>query len=143
MSKLEGKTKAALEWAKGWPELDGYLKLNALISQEGEATFNTSYNEAFLEKYIDGSAKRQYTFQLRIIAPWSDGYDPTNEEAEELATSWHDWVSEQYALGNIPDWEGAEIISIEPIHNAPALNQVFPDEGNAEYMIQAIITYNE
>lgn len=143
MAKIEGKTKAALEWAKEWPQLDGYLKLNALITEDGEATFNTAYNDVAVDTYNDGTAKRQYTFQLRIMAPWSDGYDPVNIQAEQLAASWLDWVSEQYELGNLPEWEGVEFLSIEPAQNAPALNAVYKDESLAEYMIQAIITYVE
>ena len=141
--KMEGKTDAALEWAKGWEKLDGFLKLNALINQEGEATFTTAYNDRIVTKYNDGTAKREYTFQLRLIAPWSDGYDSTNIEAERLATEWYDWVSAQYELGNVPDWDGANIESIEPINNAPALNAVFQEDSTAEYVIQAIITYIE
>lgn len=143
MAKIEGKTKAALEWAKGWDKLDGYLKLNALITEDGDATFNTSYNDVSVAEYNDGTAKRQYTFQLRVIAPWSDGYDPVNIQAEQLAASWLDWVAEQYKLGNLPEWEGADIISIRPAQNAPALNAVFQEDSLAEYMIQAVITYIE
>lgn len=142
MANISGKTQAALEWAKGWPELDGYLKLNAIISEEGDASFDTSYNDVAVAKYNDGTAKRQYTFQLRIIAPWSDGFDPVNIEAERLASSWLDWLSHQYP-DNVPEWEGADITGIEPAQNAPALNRVFEAESLAEYLIQAVITYNE
>lgn len=141
--RMQGKTDAALEWAKGWKELDGFLKLNALINREGEATFSTAYNDRAVIEYNDGTAKREYTFQLRMIAPWSDGYDSINIEAERLATEWYDWVAEQYDLGNLPDWGEADIESIEPMHNAPALNAVFQEDSTAEYVIQAIITYIE
>lgn len=140
---MAGKTEAAFEWAKGWHELDGFLKLNALINKDGEATFSTAYNDRALIEYNDGTAKRQYTFQLRLIAPWSDGYDSVNIEAERLATEWYDWVAEQYEKGNIPEWDGAEITAIEPVNNAPALNAVFQEDSTAEYIIQAIIEYIE
>lgn len=142
MADIVGKAQAALEWAKGWKQLDGYLKLNAIISEDGDASFDTSYNDVAIEKYNDGTAKRQYTFQLRIIAPWSDGYDPVNIEAEKKAAEWLDWISHQYPE-NVPDWDGALILSIEPAQNAPALNRVFETGSLAEYLIQAIITYVE
>lgn len=141
--KMEGKTQAAFEWAKGWEKLDGFLKLNALINQDGDATFSTAYNDREVIGYNDGTAKREYTFQLRVIAPWSDGYDSTNVEAERMATEWYDWVAEQFEKGNLPQWEGANIIGIDPINNAPALNAVFQDDSTAEYVIQALITYIE
>lgn len=142
MAKIEGKAKAALEWAKTWPELDGYIKLNALITQDGEATLATAYNDVAIERYNDGTAKRQYTFLLKVVTAWSDGYDQVNTEAERLASSWLDWVAEQFP-DNVPDWPGAEIISIEPTQNAPALDTVWEDDQLAQYVIQAIITYNE
>lgn len=142
MASIEGKTSAALEWAKGWPHLEGYLKLNSIITEDGDASFDTSYNDVAIQKYNDGTAKRQYTFQLRIITPWSDGFDPVNIQAERLASSWLDWVGRQFP-DNIPEWDGADITAIEPAQNAPALNRVFQDESLAEYLIQAIITYIE
>lgn len=143
MANIEGKTDAALEWAKGWSHLDGYLKLNALINEDGDATLTTTYDDAVIQKYIDGTAVRQFTFQLRVITSWSDGYDSTNIEAMKLATSWLDWVNEQYEIGNIPDFGDAEITSIEADQNTPALNKVDQDESLAEYLIQAVITYIE
>lgn len=137
---IAGKTYAALEWAKGWPNLDGYLKLNAIILFGDDATLDTTVNDAEVISYIDGTALREFTFQLRIIAPWSDGYDATNIEAMKLASEWQDWVSRQYDLGNVPDF-GANITAIESVKNAPALNAVYEKDNLAEYLIQARITY--
>lgn len=139
--KAEGKAAAVLEWAKGWPDLGGYLKLNAITNKEGDAALNVVNNDAYVQRYIDGTAVRRYTVQLRIIAAWSDGYDPVNVEAEALAASWQDWVSEQYGLGNVP--EIGNVTSIEPVWNVPALNYVNQDEGLAEYIVQAVIEYEE
>lgn len=139
----EGKTAAMLEWAKGWPELDGYLKLNAFVTQDGEASIAPVQNDAVVQRYIDGTALRRYTFQLRVMTLWSGGYDPVNEAAEALACSWQDWVSRQYAEGNLPDFGGAEVTGIEPVYNVPALNFVYQDDGLAEYLIQAVVEYQE
>ena len=132
-----------LEWAKSWPDLDGYLKLNAFVTQDGEASITPVQNEAVLTRYIDGTAVKQYTFQLRIMTLWSGGYDPVNEAAEEFAASWQDWVEKQYGLGNLPDFGKATVTGIEPVYNAPALNFVYQDDGLAEYLIQAVVTYEE
>lgn len=140
--EIEGKAKACLEWAKTWEVLDGYLKLNAFVNVDGEAALNTAYNSKELEPYIDGTAKREYTFIFKMMLPWSDGYDDTNVEAEKVAAQWLDWVSKQYP-DNIPEWDGAEILSIEPDQNAPALDTVDKEESLAAYMFKTVITYIE
>ena len=141
--KANGKTQAMFEWAKGWPGLDGYLKLNAIVAEEGEASMSVVQNDAAVREYIDGTADREYTFQLRIVALWSGGYDPVNEAAESLAASWQDWVAEQYGEGNVPDFREAKVTGIRPVYNVPALNFVYQEEGLAEYLIQAVVEYTE
>lgn len=142
MADIAEKTYATLEWAKTWSELDGYLKLNAIITSDGDATLDTTVNDREIIAYIDGTAKREFTFQLRIVTPWSDGNDPTNMEAMRLAGQWLDWVSKQYAEGNLPDF-GTEILAIESVKNVPALNAVYENDNLAEYLIQARILYIE
>ena len=140
---LKDKTPAVFDWLLTWPELDGYLKLNALLAQPREASFNVVPNEAVVESFIDGTARRRYTFQLKAVLPWSDGYDGVNAEADALVSSWHDWVSAQYGEGNVPLWTGAEITDIRPTENAPLLSFVYQDEGLAEYVFEAVIDYEE
>ena len=41
MSRIEGKTQAVKEWASTWPEIDGYIKLNAILGDRDEASMNT------------------------------------------------------------------------------------------------------
>lgn len=138
---MQGKTDAALEWAKTWPKLDGFLKLNAILAQDGDASFNTAYSTSVIEKYVDGTAKRQFVFMLKMMLPWSDGYDPVNEEANALMESWRDWVDEQFPA-NVPDFKGAEIDGIEALYDVPAVT-VYADESVAEYNFQARIIYTE
>lgn len=140
---LKDKTPGVFDWLLTWPELDGYLKLNAILAQPNQASLNVVPNEAVVEAFIDGTARRRYTFQLKAVLPWSDGYDGVNAEADALVASWHDWVAAQYAAGNLPLWEGAEITDIRPTENAPALSFVYQDEGLAEYVFEAVIDFEE
>lgn len=140
---ITGKANALYEWARTWPELGGYLKLGAILTEDGEACVNIVPNETTINRYIDGTADRRYSFQLKVILPWSAGYDETNRAAAELVSTWHDWVSAQYDLGNVPAWNGAHITSIKPSQNAPALNFVYQDDGLAEYVFEAEINYTE
>lgn len=139
---IEGKTEAALDWANTWEGLPSFLKLNALETEEDGTSFATASNDVSMVEYNDGTAKRQYTFLLKVVTAWSDGYDKINVEAERLAAAWLDWVSEQFP-DNIPDWPGAEIIGIEPTQNAPILDAVWEKDGLAQYVFQAVITYIE
>lgn len=140
--KTAGKTEAVVEWAKGWPDLNGYIKLNAVTSEAGDASINTVYNDAKVQDYIDGRALREYTFALVMMADWSDGFDATNAEANRLNESWIDWVGSQFP-DNVPDWPGASFQSIESVYNVPSLAAVYQDESLAKYMFQAKITYIE
>ena len=45
MSRIEGKTQAVKEWASTWPEIDGYIKLNAILGDRDEASMNTIYSD--------------------------------------------------------------------------------------------------
>ena len=140
---LNGKAKAVFDWLLTWDQLDGYLKMNAILAEPDASSFNVVPNEAVLEEFIDGTAKRRYTFQLKVVLPWSAGYDAVNLAAESLTSSWLDWVSEQYAKGNVPLWSGANITGINPTQNAPGLNFVYQDEALAEYVFEAAIDYEE
>lgn len=131
-----------VDWAKGWPDLGGYLKLNAISSESGDASLDTVYNDAKVQDYIDGRALREYTFALVMMADWSDGFDATNAEANRLNESWIDWVDSQFP-DNVPEWPGAIFQSIESIYNVPSLAAVYQDESLAKYMFQAKITYIE
>jgi hypothetical protein len=88
-------------------------------------------------KYIDGTAEREFVFQLRLITRWSDGNDDINLDAQEMADSWFDWVQSQDEVPGFTDSH------VEPAQNIPVLNAVFEDEQMAEYLFQAIITYME
>lgn len=139
-----GKTKAALEWAKGWPELKGYLKLNAIDAETvGDAAIMPTSNDFVIQQYIDGSADRYFTFELRMVLGWSEGFDTVNEEAVRLMESWLEWVAEQYPR-NVPDFgAGAVVTAIEPLGNMPEPALVYAESQTAEYSFSARIYYTE
>ena len=139
--KREGKTDAALEWAKSWPYLDEFLKLNAILARDDEASFQTVYSDSQGEPFIDGTARHEYTFMLKLMLPWSDGFDDINQEAERLLEQWADWVDVQFP-DNVPDFGEAEIDDIRALYDVPAIT-VYQEESLAEYNFQARIIYTE
>lgn len=136
------KAAAFLEWAKGWPYLDGYIKLNALTIAPGEASANPLASERVIRQYIDGTADRVYRAQMRLVLRWSDGYDAVNSDADRLANEWAEWVNAQFSLGNVPAWD-AEITDIRTAEDMAALNVALQDESTAVYLFTAEIYYTE
>lgn len=138
--RMQGKTDAALKWARTWPRLDDLLKLNAIIEDDEDATFTTVYSDAKGEPFIDGTARHEYTFGLRIMLPWSDGTDEQNADAMRLVEEWRDWVDEQFP-DNVPDWD-CEIEDIRALYDVPAVN-VYQEDSLAEYNFLSKIIYTE
>lgn len=142
MANMAGKVDAMLKWAKTYEPLNDFLKLNAILNEEDDATLVPVPNsKADEQPFIDGTARRRRIFMLRIMLPWSDGYDPTNQQAEKVATEWRDWVDEQFP-DNVPDFGGAEIEGIEALTDMPTV-EIYQEESLAEYNFQAQITYIE
>lgn len=139
-----GKTEAVRIWAAGWPELKGYLKLNALDTETpGDAAMMPTYNDPVISQYIDGTADRYYTVELRMVLAWSDGSNPVNTEATRLMESWLEWVSEQFP-SNVPDFgAGATVTDIQPLQNTPTPALVYAESQTAEYSFSARIYYTE
>lgn len=144
MMDIYGKTDAVTEWAKKWPEFDGYLKLNATKTELDESSLVTNYTDVSVgEPYIDKTAPRRYMFSLNLVLSWSDGFDDTNLDSMKYASKLLDWVNDQFDEGNLPDFGDAIITSIETDQNLPALNFVFADDSLAQYTIAARIDYIE
>lgn len=137
---MDGKTDAVLEWLKTYQPLNELLKLNAIKAEDGDASMSTVFSDDEGKPFIDGTARREYTFMLKLMLPWSDGHDKVNVDADKAATQWRDWVSNQYP-SNIPEWD-CEIDDIRALYNVPAVT-VYQDESLAEYNFQARITYTE
>lgn len=146
MWTITKKTDAVVEWAKQWEGFDGLLKLNSIVVEEGQATLTTDpkdVSDSSIIQYIGGIDVRQYAFAFRVILPWSDGYDSTNENSLKFATEFQDWLVKQDKAGNYPEWEDALITSLLPTQTIPALNFVYQEDSLAEYLIPVLIKYEE
>lgn len=139
---IQGKAQKLIDWAKGWEGFNDYLKLNALVNKEGDASLNIVANDRIIIEYIDGVCKREFTVQFKMVLPWSDGYDPVNIESEETASSLLDWLDKQWP-DNVPEWDNCNIYEIVTTSNAPQLDFVREQDELAEYSVQIIIRYEE
>lgn len=140
---LKDKADKVIDWAKKFPKFEGYLKLNAIVTVNGEASLVTNPVDVTDVKYIDGTADRRFLFDLRIILPWSDGFDGTNENSMAFATELYDWVVEQNELKSYPEWEGATITEAFPTQSFPTVNFVYEEDELAEYLVSVEIDYTE
>lgn len=128
---------AITEWAKGWPWLNGYLKTNALMDTQDQATIDTSYSGEVVERYINGDKHMRGTFALAVMLPWSEGYDETNAEASDICEDWQVWVE-----SNVPAYlDGCQVLSMEPNVAFPAQDAVYPQEHLARYAMTIDVEY--
>lgn len=142
--RSSGKTDAVLAWARGYPQLEGYLKLNATDLEGGERSMQTVTNDAEVRQFIDGTRERVLTFALVMVTDWSDGFDRVNAEAQAWGEGWLDWCAAQFEAGNVPDLgEGCTVTDIVPLQNAPALSMTYQENQLAKYMFQIQIQYRE
>lgn len=143
MLSLKDKTLAVVEWAREWDGFGGYLKLNALITEDGDSTLVTDTVDNVVTQYIGGEAIRQFSFTLRMVLPWSDGHDNTNENSMAYAVKLYDWLVERENAHEYPDWENAEITELVMRQSLPQVNFIYEEDSLAEYLIQCMINYEE
>lgn len=139
---ITNKADKLIEWARQWEGFDGYLKMNALVNADGDASLNVIANERVIMQYIDGSAIREYTAQFKVVTPWSGENDPTNSDAERFLCGLVEWLNKQFP-DNLPDWPGATITELHTQDNVPSLDFVHEQDELAEFSIILIITYQE
>lgn len=143
MLSLKDKAAKVIEWAKGWSGFEDYLKLNAIVTLEGEAALVTNPVDRATTVYIDGTADRRFVFMMRLILPWSSGYDTVNQTSLEMAVDLYDWVAEQNEAKNYPNWEGARIDSVFPTKSYPELGYIYEEDQLAEYIVEVEIDFME
>ncbi len=135
----KGKAQALREWLQGWEGFEEFTRLNALVQTAGESAVNIVYNDEVKQRYIDGTALRDYTFELLLATDWSAGNDSINVKAQEVGESLHDWLTSE---AGFPAWD-VDFVELIPLFNTPTLKAVNDDETAAVYSFQARITYRD
>lgn len=136
-----GKSEAVMKWLAGF---DGELpKLSASPGEVGEKAVQIDQTEFIDSRFISGKCRRRYLITMQYVAEWSGGNDLINRESMRYGEEWLDWIAAQYERGNLPDFPGAMISGIEPIHNSPEVAAVYQAEALARYQFSAEISYIE
>lgn len=134
-----GKAAKLRDWLQSWEGFEDYTKLNAVVEEPGESAVRIIGNDEVVSQYIDGTALRDYTFELLLSADWSDGNSTANETAAEWGERLHDWLTTE---AGFPDWD-VEFVRLTPLSNTATLAAVSEDQKTALYSFQARITYRE
>lgn len=134
-----GKAAKLRDWLQGWSGFEDYTKLNAVVEEPGESAVRIIENDEVVSQYIDGTALRDYTFELLLSADWSDGNSTANATAAEWGERLHDWLTTE---AGFPVWD-VEFVKLTPLSNTATLAAVSEDQRTALYSFQARITYRE
>lgn len=134
-----GKAAKLRDWLQGWDGFEDYTKLNAVVEEPGESAVRIIENDEVVSQYIDGTALRDYTFEILLSADWSDGNSTANTAAAEWGERLHDWLTTE---AGYPDWD-VEFVRLTPLSNTATLAAVSEDQKTALYSFQARITYRE
>ena len=101
----------------------------------------TDYSDKVIRSYVRG-AEKEYGFTITIIKSYSTDMDTLNLDGMNFAQSFMDWLKEQNAKRNFPDFgSSCQIKKMENLQNMPNLSGINAKEGLARYQLQCRIIY--
>lgn len=117
------------------------LFFNFSSENDGDTVIIAS-GDSVIEEYIDGSARRQYTFELARFLPVTfTENDAGNVEMMEDVETIIRWAETQVAAGNFPQFpKGCSVESVSAL-DSYAGYVAAQDENTAKYMIPFAINY--
>lgn len=135
--------KALMEWLEGMPFLTDRLYFDFLGGHHGSCAVSPLSENAVVKRYINGDKIRQYTFALQVMLQVSDATDDVNTENMFALRKWQEWIEEQEAQKNYPDFgERCSDYQVENLNNMPN-RAMWYDNGLVKYQFFAKITYFE
>ena len=146
------KNKAFVDYLLQCPEiLNSPLYFNFVNAKNNTNQIVTNSNDAIVEKYIDGSTRKRYTYTIITFKSITDiplvklpNY--SNENIEDLADFQNviDWISEQQDIHNYPDFgEYCQIDEIRSETETPRYDGINTEisPSMAMYSIDIVIDY--
>ena len=131
------------EWAMQNPFLTDSLLFNALNEHDGSCAFAPMIEDGTNRTDILGNVMRRYAFGIQVMLRLSDTTDSTNTDAMYTQRTWQEWIEDQEAAHNYPDFgPGYDDYRLEVISNGPDLAQAF-DSGYAKYQFFARLYYTD
>ena len=117
------------------------LYFNFSGTDDGDTAIATS-GDTVIAEYIDGSQRRQYAFDLVRFLPFTETEnDAGNVAMMEDVDAIIQWVEEQNAAGNLPEFPNSCTAESVRVLNEYAGYVAAQDESCAKYMIPFAIDY--
>jgi hypothetical protein len=137
------KDKAVHEWVMDCPYLTDTPLFSWLGDIGGSCAIIQLPGEAEVTPFIGGDAVKYYDFALQVTFPLSEATDDVNTDNMFTQRQWQDWIGEQEALGNYPDFgAGCYGYELQNLSSDPELAQVY-ENGTAMYQFFARLIYTE
>lgn len=133
-----------LEYLRQYPGLQSYpLYFNSIVERTGDIAVETVYGETWEKRYIGVHGIKNFDFAVVKVAPASTGTSDVNADEVQAVQDFMDWIKQQNKAGNLPQFEGCEMISIQNLQNMPNFAGINQDENTAKYMFQCRVRYYE
>lgn len=137
------KHEEMLKYLSECPYLSSFVHFNSVSETVTATGVIPAYSDDSIKQYIDGSKLKHYDFAFVKMQQNDDGTSNTNVNNMYDVQKFMEWIDEQDAICNYPDFgEDCIIESIENLQDMPNIASV--DEQNlAEYMFQCRVVYTE
>lgn len=137
------KDSIVQEFLQQCPFITEYLYFDFLREHDGSTSLSPVSNDRAVKYYVNGTAIRQYDFALQILLQLSDTTDAVNTENIFKLRVWQDWIEEQEANKNYPDFgDRCSDYRWLNLSGEPVRAMVF-DNGLAKYQFFARLQYRE
>lgn len=137
------KNEAMVKYLRQYPGLRSFLHFNTITDRAGNVCVQTVYGEAWEKRQLRGHGIKRYDFAFVSMVPQDPGTSGGNVEQMDRAQAFMDWIEEQNAKKNFPDFKGCQVLSIENLQNMPNPAGVNASGSAAKLMCQCRVRYYE
>lgn len=109
------KYQAVMDFINSCPLVGYDLYFNFIdeTNNDGNTTLATVPYGQVIRRYVDGDLLMKMQFEIRQVKPLATHSNTTaNADQMQLVQDFLDWINEQGANGNYPDWGDIEIIKM-------------------------------
>lgn len=136
------RNEALQEWLQESPYATD-LFFNFAPTEPGTTAVAPVSGEAVIKRYLGGYSLKGYDFGVVQYIPVNMDVpnNTDNTDAMYSVEQFMNWVKEQNAQQNFPDFEGCNVQRVEVLNNMPVV--AGQDDEVAKYMFQCRVTYVE
>lgn len=141
-TEVSNRNQALQEWLQDCPYATD-LYFNFAPAEPGVTGVSPVSGEAVIKRYLGGYSLKGYDFGVVQYIPVNMDVpnNTENTDAMHSVEQFMDWVKEQNAQKNLPDFEGCAVQRVEVLNNMPVVSG--QDDEVAKYMFQCRVTYLE